>query len=420
MFKKLEELGINPIGTLVFLLLAILFSVASYSPSLQSDIFDTLILLSPVWLPILLLFLGWHFWLTYIRAKYIASRKTLLLEVRLPREIRKSPLAMESVFNSLHFGPGEQTWIERYVKGKVRPWWSFELASIGGELHFFVWTTEFFRNVLEAAIYAQYPEVEIVEAKDYTRLVDFQPGKLSLWGADLILTGKDPIPIKTYVDYKLDKEGTKEEEKIDPLASVLEFLGSLKKDEQIWIQILAQQTKKKWREEGEEEIKKIRKESLEEAGSDDFKFRLDLTTEHQKIQMEAIARSIGKNGFDVGIRVIYMAQEGSFNPSNISGMLGTYKQFNSGNLNGFRPIRHLATFNYFWQKWFKRELRARRRVMDAYRRRSWFHGPYKTHPFILNTEELATIYHFPGSVVQTPTVARIPSRREEAPPNLPT
>ena len=50
----------------------------------------------------------------------------------------------------------------------------------------------------------------------------------------------DVYPIKTYIDYGLDKPDLKEEFKIDPMTSVLEYMGSLKKGEQAWIQILMQ------------------------------------------------------------------------------------------------------------------------------------------------------------------------------------
>jgi hypothetical protein len=60
-------------------------------------------------------------------------------------------------------------------------------------------------------------------------------------------------------------------------------------------------------------------------------------------------------------------------------------------------------------------------MVEAYRSRSyfymnWFSGRL---PFVLNTEELATIFHFPGRVAETPTFGRIEARKSEAPPNLP-
>ena len=58
-------------------------------------------------------------------------------------------------------------------------------------------------------------------------------------------------------------------------------------------------------------------------------------------------------------------------------------------------------------------------MFESYRLRSYFHPPHKRKHFVLNAEELATIYHFPGGVAQTPTFGRIESRKAEPPMNLP-
>ena len=66
----------------------------------------------------------------------------------------------------------------------------------------------------------------------------------------------------------------------------------------------------------------------------------------------------------------------------------------------------------------------KRDLLHAYKLRSFFELPYKNFgglkPFILTTEELATIFHFPSGIVsQTPTLTRVPSKKSEAPSNLP-
>ena len=40
-------------------------------------------------------------------------------------------------------------------------------------------------------------------------------------------------------------------------------------------------------------------------------------------------------------------------------------------------------------------------------------------PFVLTTEELASLYHFPSSTAETPTLPRTDSKKAEAPANLP-
>ena len=90
---------------------------------------------------------------------------------------------------------------------------------------------------------SQFPGIEITEVEDYTKSVNFDPKKLRIWGAEFIFTKVDPFPIKTYVDYKLDKD-PKEEYKIDPISPVIELFGSIKKGEQMWCRLLSDQLKK--------------------------------------------------------------------------------------------------------------------------------------------------------------------------------
>ncbi len=119
---------------------------------------------------------------------------------------------------------------EAFIDGKTRPWFSCELASIGGYVHFYIWCSQVkFRNLVEAQLYAQYPNVEIVEADDYTKDFYFDPEKYIMYGLQYQFTKKsDVYPIKTYIDYGLDKD-QKEEYKIDPITSVIEYLGFFKK-----------------------------------------------------------------------------------------------------------------------------------------------------------------------------------------------
>lgn len=388
-----------------------------------------------IWLPIFLSVTFWKIWMRYVQKKFILSFDYTLLEIRLPVELQKSPLAMEAVLNGLHISFGETTWIDRYFFGKLRPWLSLEIVSIDGNVHFYIWGRTEQKNVIEAQIYAQYPEVEIVEVEDYARKVQFKEGKTTLWGCDFKLAQPDAYPIKTYVDYGLDKD-PKEEFKVDPLVSVIEFLGSIKKGEQVWYQILIERErdrKKKgvlfgstvfrqtdWKEEAEELVKKLRDETIPERPPGSQFAGFPNPTKGQVETMAAIERSISKQGFSCGIRGIYFAEKDIFDMSNIGPLLSSFKQFSSKTLNGFVPVRWQVIFNYPWQDFRNiRQNRRRVKLLDAYRKRSWFHPPYKTPAYVLNTEEVATIFHFPGQTAQTPTLARISSKRKEPPPNLP-
>lgn len=387
-----------------------------------------------VWLPIILGITFWNLWLKWRRKRFILAQPKILLEIKLSAEIEHSPKAMENVFSGLHTIAGESTWVDRYIFGKVRRQFSFELASIDGIIHFYVHTREEMRNLVEAQIYGQYPEVEITELEDdYARHIQFVRGQTKGWSCNFALSKSDAYPIKTYIDYGLDKENIDQAEKVDPMASVFEYLSSLGKGEQAWIQIIMRATKdsdrKKpgtwfrkegWQDEAARVVKDLRHEfTLTQTDESGNTIRLDPTKVQQDI-ISSIERSVGKHGFECGIRGLYWAEEDKFKGVNIAGLITTMKHYSSNNLNGFFP-KFFSDFQYPWQDYNKiREYYRLRRLLDAYRKRSWFAPPMKLRSYVLNTEELATIFHFPGRVVQAPGLKRIDSKRSGAPTNLPT
>ena len=207
---------------------------------------------------------SWRFWMMYINQKYLASLDWIMLEIKLPREITKSPLATEVAITGFLQSAGASTKYARYFEGKLPHYGSLEIASIEGTIHFYIRVQRRFRTLMETNFYAQYPEIEIVEAEDYTKLIHFHhlSTDVKLWGltyrtAEMWTpwdpkTGKpyktkdgdlkmpaDFLPIKTYVDYGLDKD-PKEEFKTDPITQILEVMGSLGKGEHMWYQILIQ------------------------------------------------------------------------------------------------------------------------------------------------------------------------------------
>ena len=401
--------------------------------NITTEVLHTLWTTSPVWIPLLFLLSWFELWLTLKRREYIKSQGALLLEVRIPRELLKSPLAME-VFMGTLYQTGVGTLVDVYFKGRVRPWFSLELVSIDGEVHFFIWMHPKFKNIIESQLYAQFPNVEIHEVADYALGVNHDTSKYTFgWMGQFALTKPDAYPIKTYIDYGLDKD-PKEEYKNDPIVPLLEFLGSLKKGEQAWIQILLQghtkegikygrvMTKPSWTTGVEKEIKEIVKKGTLKA-EDDKKISIISLTKAQQDVIGAIERTASKPAFDTMIRAAYIAEKEVFNPNNIGGLLGSFRQFGSNSMNGFKPGWNTG-YDYPWEDFRgKKKFRNERRILEAYKRRSFFNTPFKHfhgNPFILTTEELATLWHFPSSLVATtPTLTRIPSKKAEAPSNLP-
>lgn len=386
----------------------------------------------PLWGPVFFGAIFYNVWMSYIRRHQLHNQEFVLLEVTLPKEQNKSPKAMELVLHAFHQTSVPGKFIGKFWEGRVKAWFSLELVSIEGEIHIFIWTPKFFQEIIEFNIYSQYPQVELTEVPDYTNFLKFDTDKFDLWGAEFDLTKDDPYPLKTYVDYEFTG-GKDEENQVDPMTPILEFLGSTRRGEQVWIQILirAHEEKKKsgsmfkttsWQDEGEELVNELMKRDsktkIPQAGDDSY--ALPALNEEEQDTIKAIERNISKLGFDCGIRGLYIAEAGQFRPVNIAGLIGSFKQFNAKGRNGFKPARGMTQFDYPWQDYKdRRKNSTRRSLFDAYRRRSYFYPPYKRPSYVLSAEELATLFHFPGQVAQTPTFKRIESKKSQPPSDLP-
>lgn len=381
--------------------------------------------------PILLAILLWQSYLLYIRSKYIKEQEWVLLEIKIPKNISKSPKAMELLLE-VFYQTYEGELVDRYIKGSIRSWFSLELVSIGGKIHFYLYIPKFFHNLVESRIYSQYPEVEIVKCdQDYTESVPYnQPG--SSWdiaGRDFKLSEPEVYPLRTYIDYELDKE-TEEEFKIDPMTPLLEFLSTIKPNEQVWLQILIMAGKKRfhdpktgepisWQKEVKKELSKLlqRDINVKELTSAWIK---SVLSPGEREMVEAIERNLKKLPFDVGLRVLYASSE-AIRPAITVGIISSLRQFSAERRNGFGLLDGTLTgFSNPWEDPFGWRTKKRKiKHYKYYRQRAYFYPPVSRKPMTLTTEELATIYHFPGSVASTPNLERIQSKRGEPPINLP-
>lgn len=407
--------------------------------ALYNDTIQVLITVSPIVLTYILLTIFAPLWVNYVQSKFFLKTKTVLLEIKLPKETIKSPLAMELFLTALHQTGGEGTWYDKYWLGKTRPWYSLEMVSIEGQVRFYIWTREAQKNFIESSLYAQFPGIEVKISEDYTKNIKFDPKQNNIFACELELVKADAFPIKTYVDYGLDKD-PKEELKVDPIAPLIEYLGSIGFNQQVWIQIIIRAHKKEqvkkghwwkktdaWKDSAEEEINKImqRDPKTKIAGKKDAASGRITPPTLSKGEQEIVAaldRSITKLPFDVGIRAIYFAKKEFFDGTNVGGILGSFKQFNSESLNGFKPNgkKYSPSFSYPWQDFKEfRQNKQRAIALEAYKRRMYFYNPFEEKAFVLNSEELATIFHFPGQVAAAPNLYRVPSKKGQAPSNLP-
>jgi hypothetical protein len=436
-----ENSGLRPPGWPIFLLGFFIFLDGFlFFPWHVGRAFELALFLMPLWLPLLVLESAWTLWIIMIRSYFIAAQSYVLLEIKPPRSLAKTPLAMEAVLAGFWHYPGESDWWRLYRLGRVRPWWSLEMVSLEGQVHFYVWTRANFRKLVEAAFYAQYPGVQVVEAVDYTRTITADPGaEWMVWGADFKHTKPDPYPIKTYIEYGLDKV-QEENEQVDPMSNLIEFLGQMGKGEYFWLQFVIRVHKGEkygshtnkdgkpytWLDEAAEIVQEIRsktRESYIDIVSGEERPGFPNPTKQQIETMAAIERNVSKLPFDIGIRSIYIAKPKNFDPINITGIIGLFRAFSSIGWNEIRANRWLMEYNdYPWELGNdRRKERRAKELVEAYRRRQHFHEPFEFHDtMVMSTEEIATLFHIPSRAVESPAVQRIDSSTGTAPVNLPT
>jgi len=414
--------------------------------------------------------------------KYDAAVKKVLLEVRMPKEVIKPVKGMDVVFAGLHAIHDVFTWREKWLEGQFQLNYSFEIVSLGGEVHFYIRTAEAFRHIVESNIYSQYPEAEIFEVPDYVKAVpqDIPNKEWDLFGMDMINTKPSAYPIKTYLKFEEETQA-KEEKRVDPLAGFLEGLATLKPGEQLWLQIIAKPIRDEipWKDEalkirdeivgrkkpeedsflsfllkglgsvitgvppGYEEKKEFEQESetrlgvrttkttgkttialkKEDKGPGVIPIEMKLTPGEREIVF-ALEQKISKFAYDCNMRYIYLGKKDAFFKPMARTPYGFFKSISSENMGGFKPDKHSITkmkSPFFWPLDSRRVYLRKRHLFRYYCRRMTPKFPRPGGTYVLNTEELATLFHFPGrTVAPAPSVPRIETKKGEAPTNLPT
>ena len=373
------------------------------------------------------------------RAEFFAKQRYILLEITPPKNLQKTPEAMELFLGSLYQTGGDPKGIlSKYTDGSCRPWFSLEIISIDGAVRFFIWSRANFMDMIETQLYSQYPDIEIIDrtGNDYSTDIKWDPENYQYWGCNFIKTSASHLPIKTYAAHGL-AGGGKEESKVDPITPVIELLGSLKSGEQIWFQILVRAHTKEivkpgtknemvdWKHEAGLDLIKRTKRDVKMDKDKPVNPALLQLTKAEKDAVEAIENNISKLPFDCGVRAVYIAKTDVFRQSMIAGINGAFRQYGSPNLNGFSTVGAPKPTKFKWQdKNGEKLLSQKKKILGEYQHRSFFipeYIPYgaKLKPFVMTTEELATIFHLPGNVSRTPTLSRVQAKKVEPPANLP-
>lgn len=360
---------------------------------------------------IIVAILAYLIWQNRRREQWVSQTEHMLLLIEVPKDNEKKELSAEQMFASLHGILRPKA--DLVKEGSLQEHISFEIASIGNKIQFYVWTPRHLKDFVEGQIYAQYPSVRIREGvEDYARR---EFGSKQAFTTELELTKNEVLPIRTFQSFE-----------VDPLAGITAVLAKLEQEgEEMWIQIMARPLDDSWQDKGHGYVNDIKNgkavplgnalatqlfniplyvltnffsalfappEAAKDAKKDD-----KLSSSQQAV-VKAIEEKTTKLGYDVKIRITYIGTDEALAKSRVQAIVGGFKQFNTTNLNGFNASAPKAGDD----------------GLSEYRARL-FTGT----GFILNIEELASLYHLPHKSVETPNMAWTTVKTSEPPANIP-
>jgi hypothetical protein len=401
-----------------------------------------LILAWPVWY---IFKIVWQdFVAVYSKDSWYAGYKWTMLEVIPPRDVERGPKPMENFYTGLTGVWSTHNTFDVWVKGAYRQdTFGVELVSEEGRVHYYIRLLKKYRNMVESQIYAQYPEAQILEVEDYyNKFPKVIPNKdWDLWGSDFTFVQSDPYyPIKTYDQFEESITG----EMIDPMAAMVETLGTLGPGQHIWLQyVLVPVLEGDSIKGGKTLADKLKGKPAAESGGrfltdimDVFanifaglfkppefktvaakKDEQPLDTRLSPMErdvLKAVEENLGKNFFKTKMRMIYLGKRDGFDKSFVGTFIGALKQFNDLNMNQIKPEDISKTYGIIF---FTEKIAAlrKRKIYDRYRRRNTDGAN-----MLFSTKELATMFHFPDISVKSHAITQTTSKLGAAPPNLPT
>jgi len=305
----------------------------------------------------------------------------VILRILVPIKNDKKALAAEQLFQSLHgILKGEE---------KSKDHFSFEIQSTAQGIFFIVVCSQRYRGFIENQIYAQYPDAQITPIHDYAEL---RQNKYYM-GAEVILAREFFLPIRTFNSFE-----------VDPLASITGAVSGLNGDNEVWIQVLTRPIDNKWQKEGKKYIEELKKKEG-----------------NSEISVSDIERKSDKVGFQFMIRIVATGSDKVICEQVLEDIEASFKQFQTAQQNSLikRKIKKKDPLTSLRDKIVKKLIGER--MGDKLNVVHKFHHRYldERETNIINTEELASIYHLPHESVKTPNIAWAKSRKLEYPLNVP-
>lgn len=308
------------------------------------------------------------------RDREARSLDMTVMQIAVPRGNEIKIDAMEQLFASLS-SIKKSGWKQKL---SFQPSISFEIVGKQEDIRFYVWTSTKLKDLVEKQIHGAYPDAEIKEVPEYN--IFSEQGKVAY--KSFQLSKENLYPLKVYKDLPTDS-----------LASITSALAKMRPNEAAIVQILISPADSSWQKSGSKYISDTKKQE-----SDPEKAKYSTSAKN----LEAIDSKVGKPGFEVSVRVVSVAENSEMAKMNLDNIAATFEQFAS-DTNSFKG----------------RKIRSKGAFMEdfLYRYQPMFHI-LGNRPSVLNSEELATLYHFPNKQVTTPHIYWVYSKAAPAPSGI--
>lgn len=281
---------------------------------------------------------------------------------------------------------------------------SLEIIAKDNTIYFYIFCPKQLREMVEKQIHSFYPSAHIEEDLHFRF---FKPSQGVIMAAYLKLVRKFIYPLKTYL--KLES---------DPLNAVTNALSKLGENAQAVIQILIKPRPHFWQYECQKEAKKIQEgKTLQQTGFSNLlsdigkaakgettkpyqdSYRPPVITPLDEAKVKAFHEKASKSGFDTQIKIITVAPSKEEAELYLGHILSSFSQFGSPEINVLKP----------------KKLSNPSEAVKGFILKSFGVGP----KIILNTEEIASLYHFPNRFIETPKIHWLLAKRMPPPSNLP-
>ncbi len=289
---------------------------------------------------------------------------------------------------------------------------AFEIVAHNGLIYFYIDCPIRLRQFIEQQIHAQYPYANIEEMSDYNIFTE----KSTIVGAYLTDKEQHVFPFKTYK--KIDS---------DPLSSILNVLARVREqNSSAAVQFIVRSSHRKWRRRGISIVREVKKgKKFEEVTNknivttigtfiwDGLKSQTKTTPQDptkpqtytlsamEEEMMKGIEEKLSKGGMDTTIRLLSISDNEDIARMNLENLINAFNQYNLYRYgNSFQAIIP-RNQSLIIQDFIYRSFHERRAV-------------------ILNTEEMASLWHLPLHSTEAPNIKWLTGRQAPPPSNLPT